>query len=229
MASFILYNSLPRLSTEICRKIGAGQGQGAKTPPQRAAGCSIPLRKRMDDTMFRLIGMCCGEQMRKDGENKSKTISTSVGKKLEKFLDDESFSLKGRAATHIGEDGFRYYEAYFRDIDGENYKVRFSAGLNGQEETVYSIGKIEKRRPSIPNRGSSSQREALKTDQRPSGLIMRTSGGKVKKKNPLYKLLLKKRCKRKTGYSAPNGTGKRTIQHRYSRIPNCQIHRNVVK
>ena len=150
-------------------------------------------------------------------------------KKLEKFLDDESFSLKGRAATHIGEDGFRYYEAYFRDIDGENYKVRFSAGLNGQEETVYSIGKIEKRRSSIPGVGSSSQREALKVDQRPSGLIMRTSGGKVKKKNPPYKLLLKKRCKRKTGRSSPNGTRKRTIQHRYSRIPNCQIHRNVVK
>ena len=60
----------------------------------------------------------------------------------------------------IGEDGFNYFGSYFRDFDGSYYLIPFSAALNEQKETAYSIGKIRKR--SFPaGTGSSSKQEAL--------------------------------------------------------------------
>ena len=56
---------------------------------------------------------------------------------------------------------------FFRDLDGEYYLVPFSAGLNAQEETAYSIGKPRQR--SFPaDTGSSSQKEALKNGRKAS-------------------------------------------------------------
>lgn len=125
----------------------------------------------------------------------------AIQKKVEALLTDESYALKGRAATHIdelvqvarfskykpdvnrkhdndiGEDGFNYFKSHFRDFDGEYYEIMFSAGLNENEETVYSIGSIRKR--SFPaSTGSSSKTEALKGSRKASGDIIYTSSGK---------------------------------------------------
>lgn len=126
---------------------------------------------------------------------------SSIQKKVEKILSDEQYALKGRAATHIdeliqvarfngykpdldgkhendiGEDGFNYFEAFFRDFDGKYYRVPLSAGINANEETVYSIGEIRQR--SFPaDRGSSSQKEALKNGRKASTDIIYTSTAK---------------------------------------------------
>ena len=125
----------------------------------------------------------------------------SVQKKVEAILTDEDYALKGRMATHIdelvqvarfdgyesdldnkhendiGEDGFNYFEAYFRDFDTKYYRVVFSAALNDQEETVYSIGRIRQR--NFPaDRGSSSKKEALKNGRKASGGIVYASEAK---------------------------------------------------
>ena len=63
------------------------------------------------------------------------------------------------------------------DADGSYYLVQFSAGLNENKETAYSIGNIRSR--SFPaGKGSSSQREALKDGRKASGNIIRTSEDK---------------------------------------------------
>lgn len=126
---------------------------------------------------------------------------SSIQKKVEQILSDEQYALKGRTATHIdeliqvarfigykpdlngkhendiGEDGFNYFEAFFRDLDGKYYRVTLSAGINANEETVYSIGEIRLR--SFPaDRGSSSQKEALKNGRKASVDIIYTSAAK---------------------------------------------------
>lgn len=86
--------------------------------------------------------------------------ASSILKKIEVLLSSEDYARKGRIATHIdelirvarfdkygpdvdhkhendiGEDGFNYFEAYFRDYDGKYYRVPFSAGINENMETV---------------------------------------------------------------------------------------------
>ena len=41
-------------------------------------------------------------------------------------------------------DGFSYRTAYFKDFDGEYYKLTISVGENGNISTVYNVGKIKK-------------------------------------------------------------------------------------
>ena len=110
-----------------------------------------------------------------------------IKKALDKYLPQDEYALKARIASHIdevvevahfknwredvgnkhyndvGEDGFNYFRAFVKDGDGkqsEYYRVTFSAGLNGNEETVYSIGDMQKR--SIPtSNGSSGKTDAL--------------------------------------------------------------------
>lgn len=145
----------------------------------------------------------------------------SIQKKVEAFLTDESYALKGRAATHIdeliqvarfdkyrpdtnhkhendiGEDGFNYFEANFRDFDGVYYRVAFSAALNASEENVYSIGRIEKRK--FPtSRGSSSDTEALKNGRKPSGDIIYTSSGKSQEVKSAIQLAYEKALAKKS-------------------------------
>lgn len=126
----------------------------------------------------------------------------SIQNKIRGFLSDADYARKGRAATHIdeliqvarfdkynpdmngkhkndiGEDGFNYYEAYFRDFDGKYYRITLSSGINDQEETTYSIGRIRER--SFPaSRGSSSKKEALKSGKEASSnTIIYTSAQK---------------------------------------------------
>ncbi len=58
--------------------------------------------------------------------------------------------LGGKHQNDIGEDGFHYYYAYFENDDGQYYRVVFSAGINADEQTAYSIGQMDKRkRPAI--------------------------------------------------------------------------------
>lgn len=96
-------------------------------------------------------------------------------------LSDEAYRLKETAASHIdeiiltgefshnmedvggvhkndiGEDGFNSYVAYFEDSDGQYYRVSFVSALNGNEETAYSIGNIQKRRKPTTGNGSSAR------------------------------------------------------------------------
>ena len=126
---------------------------------------------------------------------------SAIASQVEQLLNDEDYARKGRIATHIdeliqvarfyryrpdlnskhkndvGEDGFNYYNANFRDADGSYYLVQFSAGLNEKDETTYSIGSIRQR--NFPaGKGSSSQGEALKNGRKASGDIIRTSEDK---------------------------------------------------
>ena len=145
----------------------------------------------------------------------------SIQKKVEAVLSDDAYALKGRAATHIdeliqvarfkgydpdlnqkhendiGEDGFNYFEAYFRDLDGKYYLVRFSAALNAQEETVYSIGQIRQR--SFPaDAGSSSKKEALKNGRKASGGIIYTSEAKSQELKTAVQIAYEKALKKKS-------------------------------
>ena len=123
-------------------------------------------------------------------------------------MSDYDFAVKSRAAAHIdelvragkfakykedyeglhendiGEDGFNYFNAYFRDIDGKYYVVKFSSGINNNEETVYSIGNIRKRRYSV-SRGSSSSGGAQIKDAIPSGDIIVYSFGESQVQNAM--------------------------------------------
>lgn len=96
--------------------------------------------------------------------------ASAIGKAVRKILPEAEFARKGRIATHIdeliqvarfkgyeedlknkhendiGEDGFNYYESFFEDFDGKYYLIPLSAGLNGENETAYSIGKPVKRK-----------------------------------------------------------------------------------
>ena len=58
-----------------------------------------------------------------------------------KFAPDRN----GKHAYDIGEDGFDTFTTYFEDSDGQYYRVRFTAGVNEDMDTAYSIGQMDKR------------------------------------------------------------------------------------
>ena len=97
----------------------------------------------------------------------------------------------------IGEDGFNYYQAFFRDFDGQYYLIRFSSGINRAEETVYSVGRIWKRRFPAGG-GSSSTREALNSGRKPSEAIVRTSEAKSQEIKTAVQIAYEKALKEKT-------------------------------
>ena len=119
------------------------------------------------------------------------------------YLPNDVYALKGRVATHIdeliqvsrkngyapnrseshvndiGEDGFNYFDGYFRDTDKKSYyKIHFSAGLNENDETVYSIGDIRRRKFPTVTGSSSTERGAHKNGGELSDGIVRTSEDK---------------------------------------------------
>lgn len=126
------------------------------------------------------------------------------------LLSDEEFALKGNIAGHIdeivqvgtfkgyqpdkkgkhkndiGEDGFNYFTAFFKD-GGENggyYRVVFSSALNAKDETAYSIGDIEKRK--FPSRnGSSGNAGALSGTRKPSTNTNTTKSQESQEKTPM--------------------------------------------
>lgn len=173
----------------------------------------------------------------------------AIKKKAEAFLSDADYQIKGHAATHIdeliqvarfkkyepdrdqkhrndlGEDGFNYFVAHFRDFDGKYYIIHFSAGVNAQEETVYSIGNIRQR--SFPaDKGSSSGKEALNDGRKASGDIIYTSADKSQEKSTFalaYEAASRSKQKqeRSTGASDETASGsKRQFSDRY---PSSQI------
>ena len=131
-----------------------------------------------------------------------------VKTKARQLLSDYEFEVKSRMAAHIdelvrvgrfreyrpdylgshendiGEDGFNYYDAFFKDIDGMYYIVPISAGINEKDETVYSIGNVQRRRHNT-NAGSSSIGGALKNGAVPSGDIIVYSAGKSQVQNSM--------------------------------------------
>ena len=110
-------------------------------------------------------------------DNKSTDLKTHQKTQL----SDEAYRLKETAASHIdeiiltgefshnmediggvhqndiGEDGFNSYVAYFEDSDGQYYRISFVSALNGNEETAYSIGNIQKRKKPTTGNGSSTR------------------------------------------------------------------------
>ena len=91
-----------------------------------------------------------------------------------RYLNNKEFLSKLTAETHIDElaqisqkinkspipdyknhkfakDGFDYRSAYFEDFDGQYYKITMSVGKNGNINTIYNIGKMDKK-----NRSKSS-------------------------------------------------------------------------
>ena len=96
--------------------------------------------------------------------NKSRDDYKTIHGKQVKMSDDE-FSVKLRVESHIDEvaevarkinkkqpdnknhpfakNGFTYRTAYFKDFDGQYYKITLSIGHNGTVATVYNVGKIE--------------------------------------------------------------------------------------
>lgn len=148
-----------------------------------------------------------------------------IAAKAEQYLSDEQYRLKGEIATHIdelvklarfgkfkedinhkhendiGEDGFNYYIAHFMDQAGQYYRIRFSSAINKQNETVYSIGDIQKRR--FPNRdGSSSNKnnEALYSVRKSSGSIIYSTEDKSQGKKTNFQLAFEKRRLKNHGY-----------------------------
>lgn len=91
-----------------------------------------------------------------------------------RYLNNKEFLSKLTAEPHIDElaqisqkinknpipdykkhkfakDGFDYRSAYFEDFDGQYYKITMSVGKNGNIDTIYNIGKMDKK-----NRSKSS-------------------------------------------------------------------------
>ena len=143
----------------------------------------------------------------------------SIEEKIRPLKSNEEFALKGRAAVHIdeliqvarfrryredynnshendiGEDGFNYFKANFRDFDGKYYLIHFSSGISGEEETTYSIGDIKERRFPAGN-GSSSDKEALKNGRKPSGTIIYTSYDKSQEVKTAIQIAYEKALKK---------------------------------
>lgn len=101
-----------------------------------------------------------------------------------KFAPDRN----GKHAYDIGEDGFDTFTTYFEDSDGQYYRVRFTAGVNEDMDTAYSIGLMDKRNhpssagsSSAPfGRGAQNTRMVYDNSITPDGVNDNTSGTKFK-------------------------------------------------
>lgn len=101
-----------------------------------------------------------------------------------KFAPDRN----GKHAYDIGEDGFDTFTTYFEDSDGQYYRVRFTAGVNEDMDTAYSIGLMDKRNhpssagsSSAPfGRGAQNTRMVYDNSITPDGANDNTSGTKFK-------------------------------------------------
>lgn len=138
-------------------------------------------------------------------DNKSTDLKTH--QKMQ--LSDEAYRLKETAASHIdeiiltgefshnmediggvhendiGEDGFNSYVSYFEDSDGQYYRVSFVSALNGNEETAYSIGNIQKRKKPTTGNGSSARESSALNGGRLSESSVPQNGENVKKRYSL--------------------------------------------
>lgn len=134
-------------------------------------------------------------------DNKSTDLKTHQKTQL----SDEAYRLKETAASHIdeiilagefshnmedidgvhkndiGEDGFNSYVSYFEDSDGQYYRVSFVSALNGNEETAYSIGNIQKRKKPTTGNGSSARESSALNGGRLSENSVLQNGENVKR------------------------------------------------
>ena len=138
-------------------------------------------------------------------DNKSTDLKTHQKTQL----SDEAYHLKETAASHIdeiiltgefshnmediggvhendiGEDGFNSYVSYFEDSDGQYYRVSFVSALNGNEETAYSIGNIQKRKKPTTGNGSSARESSALNGGRLSERSVPQNSENVKKRYSL--------------------------------------------
>lgn len=134
-------------------------------------------------------------------DNKSTDLKTHQKTQI----SDEAYRLKETAASHIdeiiltgefshnmediggvhqndiGEDGFNSYVAYFEDSDGQYYRISFVSALNGNEETAYSIGNIQKRKKPTTGNGSSTRESGALNGGRLSENSVLQNEGNVKR------------------------------------------------
>ncbi len=128
--------------------------------------------------------------------------STSLQNHHKKELSAEQYRVKENAAAHIdeiimvgefksnsddiggyhkndiGEDGFNTYTAFFEDHDGKYYRIQFTSALNGDVETAYSIGDIQKRKKPATSNGSSTRESgALNGSKLPADTVTQDTGG----------------------------------------------------
>lgn len=97
-----------------------------------------------------------------------------------KFAPDRN----GKHVNDIGEDGFDTFTTYFEDSDGQYYRVRFTAGVNEDMDTAYSIGLMDKRNhpssagsSSAPfGRGAQNTRMVYENSITPDGAKSNTFG-----------------------------------------------------
>ena len=97
-----------------------------------------------------------------------------------KFAPDRN----GKHVNDIGEDGFDTFTTYFEDSDGQYYRVRFTAGVNEDMDTAYSIGQMDKRNhpssagsSSAPfRRGAQNTRMVYENSITPDGAKSNTFG-----------------------------------------------------
>lgn len=97
-----------------------------------------------------------------------------------KFASDRN----GKHVNDIGEDGFDTFTTYFEDSDGQYYRVRFTAGVNEDMDTAYSIGLMDKRNhpssagsSSAPfGRGAQNTRMVYENSITPDGAKSNTFG-----------------------------------------------------
>ncbi len=93
---------------------------------------------------------------------------------------NSSEDIGGYHENDIGEDGFNTYTAYFEDHDGQYYRIQFTSALNGDVETAYSIGDIQKRKKPITGNGSSTRESGALNGDRLSANTVSQGGGDVK-------------------------------------------------
>lgn len=178
---------------------------------------------------------------------------SKISKDGRSYLPDEEYALKGRIVAHIdelvqvsryndfspdvdghhendvGEDGFNYYRAYFRDggENGDYYRVTISAGLNGDGETVWSIGEIKKRSASYRH-GSSSDRNGMRRSngsRSTSTNIIYTSEGKSQEeKTEIQRAFEKARAKKEeSGLSLRDDQERSNTEVNKTQIPNGNV------
>ena len=150
---------------------------------------------------------------------------SKISRGKRRYLSEDEYALKGRIVAHIdelvqvskfdrykaddghhendvGEDGFNYYRAYFRDggEEGKYYGVTISAGINNTGETVWSMGSIRERSPS-PSRGSSSNHSGERRSNSgrkasSMGIIYTSEGKSQEQKTEMQRAFEKARAKK---------------------------------
>ena len=81
----------------------------------------------------------------------------------------------------FAKDGFNYRTAYFKDFDGQYYKLTISVGENGNVSTVYNVGKIKK--DTLPSGKIVSTFSGSKANNASFGNSISRNKKKVKKKS----------------------------------------------